>query len=52
MDHARNVATTPDRPPGLPVALRRALGAMLLGGTMYLAGLLALWRAVAETFRW
>lgn len=40
MDTARNAPTA------LPVPARRALGSMLLGGTMWLAGLLALWRAV------
>jgi hypothetical protein len=34
----------------LPLALKRWLGFMLLGGTMALAGLLALWRAVASVF--
>jgi hypothetical protein len=36
--------------PSLPLALKRWLGFMLLGGTMALAGLLALWRAVASVF--
>jgi len=30
------------------VGLKRSLGFMLLGGTMALAGMLALWRAVAS----
>lgn len=56
MDTARNAP--PGRPPdpvpppapaGLPVPARRALGSVLLGGTMWLAGLLALWRALWET---
>ncbi len=34
-------------PPSLALGLKRMLGFMLLGGTMALAGLLALWRAVA-----
>ena len=34
-------------PPNLSLGLKRTLGFMLLGGTMALAGLLALWRAVA-----
>lgn len=34
--------------PSLPLAIKRWLGFMLLGGTMALAGLLALWRAVAS----
>ena len=38
-------------PPSLPLALRRGLGGLLLGGTMWLAGLLALWRAVAVSLR-
>ena len=51
MDTARNAPPPAAPPPGaLPIPARRALGSILLGGTMWLAGLLALWRAVWESF--
>ena len=51
--NATNTPVSPAVPPtGLPVALRRTLGALLLGATMWIAGVLALARAAVETFRW
>lgn len=59
METPRNVSPSADRAPlpvpepgGLPVPVRRALGGMLLGGTMWLAGLLALLQAVRVTIGW
>jgi hypothetical protein len=46
----RNAPLPAPQIPSLSLALKRWLGFMLLGGTMVLAGLLALWRAVASVF--
>ncbi|HYF07352.1 MAG TPA: hypothetical protein VD970_06995 [Acetobacteraceae bacterium] len=53
MNTPRNAA--PAQPPapvptGMPLPVRRVIGATLLGGTMWIAGLLALWRAVVGLF--
>ncbi|MCA3322409.1 MAG: hypothetical protein INF75_03545 [Roseomonas sp.] len=48
MSENRNAPLPAPQTPILPLALKRWLGFMLLGGTMALAGLLALWRAVAS----
>jgi hypothetical protein len=46
----RNAPLPAPPTPSLPLAIKRWLGFMLLGGTMALAGMLALWRAVASVF--
>jgi len=46
----RNAPLPAPSTPSLPLGIKRSLGFMLLGGTMALAGLLALWRAVASVF--
>lgn len=51
MDTARNAPPAPPpAPDALPVPVRRAIGSVLLFGTMWLAGALALVRAVWTTF--
>jgi hypothetical protein len=46
----RNVPLPANPPPSLPLGLKRWFGFMLLSGTMALAGLLGLWRALAAVF--
>ena len=48
--NARPPAAAPTNAGAIPLAVRRGIGAMLLGGTMGIAGLLALWRSVAALF--
>lgn len=50
MSQNRNAPLPAPPTPSLPLAIKRWLGFMLLSGTMALAGLLALWRAVATVF--
>ncbi|MCA3273907.1 MAG: hypothetical protein ING26_00125 [Roseomonas sp.] len=50
MSEKRNVPLPAPPSPSLPLGIKRSFGFMLLGGTMALAGLLALWRAVASVF--
>jgi hypothetical protein len=46
----RNAPPSVRSTPNLSTPLRRWMGFMLLGGTMSLAGMLALWRALAWIF--
>ncbi|MGI9129370.1 MAG: hypothetical protein ACR2IG_14275 [Roseomonas sp.] len=50
MSERRNAPLPAPQTPSLPLGIKRWLGFMLLGGTMALAGLLGLWRAVASVF--